>query len=207
MLHQISNVTEYNRYPVIFRECAKYFFGKKPSILSFGCSDGREVKTLRDLYFYDSVIDGVDISKQVIEECKNLHLDEKISFYNSEEFRGSRYDLIFCMSVLCRWPQTEHLSDCSQEYTFEQFETQVLALDKLLNENGLLVIYNANFLFTDTVLKNKYRVMESDVLVESGFVKKFDKKNKAIEKAYRYSIFIKLSYWERLFQYCKRFFR
>lgn len=192
MQHQISNATNYNRYPIIFKECVKYFKDKNPKILSFGCSDGREVKTLKELYFKDSFIDGVDISPKMIDECKELCLDESINFYNSNEFQKGKYDLIFCMSVLCRWPQTRELEDCSTEYTFNQFEEQVLELNEMLEKGGLLVIYNSNFIFTDTVLKNDYLVLESNKLKESGFVNKFNKNNMLINENYKYSIFIKL---------------
>ena len=192
MQHQISNATQYNRYPEVFNECVKYFGQRVPKILSFGCSDGREVQTLRKLYFKDSYIDGVDISEKMIENCNKLKLDDKISFYKSEDFKKTGYDLIYCMSVLCRWPQTSALEDCSKEYTFEQFESQLLELDSLLNKDGLLVVYNSNFLFSDSVLNNKYKALESNELKGSGFVKKFDKNNKAISKTYKHSIFIKL---------------
>jgi hypothetical protein len=55
MQHQISHATKYDRYPKIFKECLNYFSNKTPKILSFSCSDGREVKTLRDLYFPNSL--------------------------------------------------------------------------------------------------------------------------------------------------------
>jgi len=192
MQHQISNATKYNRYPIIFKECVEYFKHKKPKILSFGCSDGREVQTLKELYFKDSYIDGVDISEQMILTCKKLELGEKINFYKASDFKKDKYDLIFCMSVLCRWPQTQNLKDCSSEYSFSQFERQILELDEMLETNGILVVYNSNFLFTDSVLNNKYKPLESKHLTESGFVKKFNKNNKEININYKYSIFIKL---------------
>jgi len=191
MQHQISNATQYDRYPHIFNQCVTYFKGKNPKILSFGCSDGREVETLRELYFPNSFIDGVDISNDMINQCKSKPFDEKINFYLADDFNEHSYDLIFCMSVLCRWPQTRSLSNCSEEYTFSQFENQLIQLDKRLNKNGLLVIYNSNFMFTDSKISSKYQVLSSNKIIESGFVKKFDKSHKEYLEIYPHCIFIK----------------
>lgn len=191
MQHQISNATKYDRYPIIFKECINYFKDKSPKILSFGCSNGTEVKTLRELYFKDSIIHGVDISHEMISACNNLNLDNNILFFHSDEVRNETYDLIFCMSVLCRWPQTQFLKDCSTEYTFDQFESQLIQLDKQLNPGGLLVIYNSNFMLSDSFLSNTYEPLICNSLNESGFVKKFTKENKEFLNNYKYSIFIK----------------
>jgi hypothetical protein len=149
------------------------------------------VQALKDIYFKDSYIDGVDISTSMISTCKKLNLGNKINFYSSDEFKGNGYDIVFCMSVLCRWPQTRDLVDCSKEYTFNQFESQLLELDEMVNAGGLLVVYNANFLFTDTILNDKYTPLVSEKIDNSGFVKKFDKLNKEFLENYPYSIFIK----------------
>jgi hypothetical protein len=190
MQHQISNATNYNRYPKIFKECVKYFKDITPTILSFGCSDGREVLSLHNLYFKNSNIDGVDISKDMILKCKESYVNEKLNFYTSDEFLPKKYDLIFCMSVLCRWSQTKNVEDCGDIYPFDQFESQLVMLNELLNVGGLIVIYNSNFLFTDTKLSLNYTPLETEV-DESGFVKKFDKNNKHIDINYPHTIFIK----------------
>ena len=63
--HQKNNTTKYNRYPAIFEKCKEYFELDPPErILSFGCSDGSEAYSLKDLYFPDSKIVGVDFSLQ-----------------------------------------------------------------------------------------------------------------------------------------------
>jgi hypothetical protein len=189
MIHQISTATSYDRYPEIFKECQLYFSNRVPKILSFGCSKGLEVKTLTEKYFLDSKIDGVDINKEMILSCKELGLSDKVSFYNHDEFVPDKYELIFCMSVLCRWPQTADLEDCSEEYPFSKFSDKLVEIDRYLNPGGLLVIYNSNFMFTDTELSKRYSIHQSTT--ESGFVTKFTKDNKHLNQQYPHSIFIK----------------
>lgn len=194
--HQISNVTKYNRYPNIFQVCSEYF-SKKPlsqplSILSFGCSDGTEVFTLRDLYFKDAYIQGVDISEEMIKVCNSKNTDTNIRFTLSNEISSNDwYDVIFCMSVLCRWPKTQHILDCSNEYPFVEFDKQVVQLYNHLNKGGLLVIYNSNFCFYESKIYPNFSPLTDPRIKESGFVHKFNSKNQKIDTNYPDCIFIK----------------
>ncbi len=189
MIHQISTTTGYDRYPEIFRECQLYFKDKVPKILSFGCSNGLEVKTLTEKYFTESKVVGVDINPDMILSCIELKLNDKVSFFEIDKFTPEKFDLIFCMSVFCRWPQTAQLEDCSDEYPFSKFSEKLNDIDNMLNPEGLLVIYNSNFIFTDTNISKNYSIHKSTF--ESGFVKKFTKDNKPYLENYPHSIFIK----------------
>ena len=61
-LQQTTPFTSMDRYPVIFNGCKDYFEGKKNiKILSYGCSTGEDVLTLRK-YFPDIRIVGADIN-------------------------------------------------------------------------------------------------------------------------------------------------
>ena len=58
-VHQISNYTALDRYPDLFSTCKTLMQGKDTlKILSFGCSTGEEVLTLRE-YFPNAFIVGV----------------------------------------------------------------------------------------------------------------------------------------------------
>ena len=61
-VHQTTPLTFPNRFPEVFSECARYF-GDRTNlrILSFGCSTGEEVLTLRE-YFPTAEIVGADIN-------------------------------------------------------------------------------------------------------------------------------------------------
>jgi 2-polyprenyl-3-methyl-5-hydroxy-6-metoxy-1,4-benzoquinol methylase len=191
-IHQKSNATKYNRYPEIFLTCSN-IKNNNPKILSFGCSHGLEVFSLKEKYFPNSIIHGLDINKEMISICNKDNKYKDIYFYNYDDFNFSeKYDIIFCMSVLCRWEDTKHVEDCSKIYSFKQFNSQLNDLDKLLNIGGLLVIYNSNFCFSDSELYNKYNVINSPLITSSGFVKKFNKLNKSLESEYNDCIFTKI---------------
>ncbi|HVX41312.1 MAG TPA: class I SAM-dependent methyltransferase, partial [Gemmatimonadaceae bacterium] len=67
---QPSNHTVPNRYPVIFRRAAHALQDRKqPRILSFGCSVGDELFSLR-AYFPDAFITGIDINRWNVVLCR-----------------------------------------------------------------------------------------------------------------------------------------
>jgi chemotaxis methyl-accepting protein methylase len=193
MQHQHSHATVYNRYPEIFKKCVDICQLKSPKILSFGCSTGEEAFSLAESYFKTSEIHGVDISPEVIEKAKQNNKFSNIQFYTySHLLPDSKFDIIFCMSVLCNWPATKDATNCHEYYQFDKFEKELIKLDAMLNEGGILVIYNSNFCFSDTILKHKYKaVVDYDVIRSSGFVNKFDKNHELIKYKYNECIFIK----------------
>lgn len=173
-INQSNNYTQYDRYPEIFEEVKKIVNDNK-KILSFGCSYGQECLTLKNKYFLDSEIDGYDINNN-IKVCPN------INFY-SDYNKLKTYDLIFCMSVLCKWPEN------TDNYYFELFEKTLIEIDKLLNIDGYLCIYNSKYLFTDSIISKKYSIVNTEYK-DTGFVTKYDKNNKKI-KNYPYFLFRK----------------
>ena len=186
-------MTKEDRYPKIFSTCSKITPKDNIKILSFGCSTGEEVFTLKNKYFKNSIIHGLDISEKVINICNKKNNNKEISFFNHKNFNYlEKYDIIFCMSVLCRWEDTKYVDDCSKIYSFKEFNSQLIDLDKLLNLNGLLIIYNSNFCFSDSDLHNKYKVIKDSQITSSGFVKKFNKFNKSLNSEYNDCIFQKI---------------
>ncbi|MDR0568174.1 MAG: class I SAM-dependent methyltransferase [Spirochaetaceae bacterium] len=192
--NQISNATEDNRYPEIFAYCANLLKNKTENItiLSFGCSVGKECFSLRN-YFPESAIIGYDINEENINAANTRNTDLKITFYATKKEVFNRvYDLVFAMSVLCRWPQTQGKKHCGKIYAYDQFKKQIDELDPLLKAGGLLIIYNANFRFTDTEASKKYDPLVIPEYSNSGFVTKFDRANNYLEEqAYPYVIFKK----------------
>lgn len=193
--HQVKNSTSYNRYPEIFQhvsDMATQSHWKNPSVLSFGCSSGEELKSLYDLYFPFGQLTGVDFSSDMIKLAKQKYAKDPLQFYESKHFDPtSKYDIIFCMSVLCSWPDTRDLESCEDVYPFVRFDEVVREMDALLNENGILIIYNSNFRFTDTETSKKYHPIEIPGYMDSGFVHKFDNTNKRVDSHYPYSVFRK----------------
>ena len=191
---QISDSTEANRYPEIFAYVRHLTSAdEQAAILSYGCSYGLECHSLRG-YFPQAAITGYDIFAKNISRAKKANTDAKIYFTAQvQEAAAASYDIIFAMSVLCRTPHTYAKNDCSQIYSFSQFDNQVALCDTLLKSGGLLVIYNANFRFTDTAVSRHYKAIAIPDFTDSGIVPKFDTNNKLLDdQNYRWTIFRKI---------------
>lgn len=199
--YQVSTTTRYNRYPKIFIACKWYHTEKLASkslnILSFGCSTGEECFSLAE-YFPLAKILGVDINRDVLDLCNRKNTNQNISFLHSncnDVNNVGPFDIIFCMSVLCKWTDTENKQNISNIYSFSKFQNTVEELDKILVKGGLLVIYNSNFRFSESSIYHKYGVLHNPEIDESGFVQKFDKNNNLIKRElqkYNECIFIKI---------------
>ena len=202
--HQTTTYTLLNRYPVIFSACRDYFSGRDSiRILSFGCSTGEEVITLRK-YFPNAEIVGADINKNSLNICKQLNLDDRIHFVDSlskELRRNGPYDAIFCMAVFQRTPMLiaeENITDLSSIYPFEKFEKQISELDSLLNESGLMVVHLSQYDFCDTAVSHRYKHHGDYNQNDYGpYVFGKDSKIKK-ELTHRYSIYVKKQTASRL---------
>lgn len=195
---QISNDTKLDRYPEVFAYASKLLGGTPGDalkLLSFGCSTGEECFSLRR-YFPGAWIDGVDVNRKNIRVCEAKNQDPRIRFdVSTENLAVNRplYDAVFAMSVLCRWPQTKEVKNSAIVYPFEKFNATVRSLDSLVRANGLLVIYNANFRFTDTDTAKHYEALRAPGVEDGGFVHLFSKENcKLLDQCYPYCVFRKI---------------
>jgi hypothetical protein len=193
--HQLTSTTEYDRYPALFGEVVRNITGRNEvKILSFGCSTGEECFTLRS-YFPYARITGVDISHSNLRKAKSKNADPNIEFLLSTPENVSangNYDVIFCLSVLCRWEDTKDLRNCERIYPFKKFEESVIDLCENLKPGGLLVIYNSNFRFEETSVANAFQILETPAIQDSGFVHKFDRNNNRVNSTHASCIYRKL---------------
>ena len=194
--HQLSHATRLDRYPELFTELAAACDQPPGRILSFGCSSGEECVSLRQ-YFPAATIIGADVSPAILEEARGKWKGEPgIQFCPSDQTSLNRhgpFDIICCLSVLCRHRATRRRRDCGRVYPFEQFQTQCGELSTLLRPGGLLAIYNSNFRFTDTAIADQFETLPHPTLTESGFVVKFDHANQRLAaQDYPHCIFRKL---------------
>ncbi|PLR68702.1 class I SAM-dependent methyltransferase [Bacillus sp. UMB0893] len=164
-VHQTTSLTYMDRYPTIFSACRDYFDGKQDlKILSYGCSTGEEVLTLRR-YFPNAHIIGADINKHNLAICRKLPVDEKITFIYSTISEIQKYgdfDAIFCMAVLQRKPHyiaEKGISSLKKIYPFEKFERQIMELDNLINPQGLLVVHFTQYSLWDSTLASRYEAL------------------------------------------------
>lgn len=185
-VHQTTSLTCMNRYPEIFKACRDYFNNKKElTLLSYGCSTGEEVLTLRQ-YFPQANIIGADINKHSLARCKKLMVDDKVTFIyskKSELLKYGKYDAIFCMAVLQIKPhfvRSNGITNLKKIYPFEKFEQTVNELDRLINKDGLLVIHFTQYSVADTNIAFAYETV-GDYNQEEYIGPVFDKGSNIIE--------------------------
>ncbi|MEQ9415351.1 MAG: class I SAM-dependent methyltransferase [Cyclobacteriaceae bacterium] len=196
--HQLTSTTAVDRYPELFTEAQRIFEGKqntnRPSILSFGCSTGEECFSLRN-YFKEALIIGVDINNRNLQKANRKNVDSNIKFlFSSTENieKEGKYNLIFCLSVLCRWEDTKYLTNCEKIYPFQKFEDSIKELSSQLLDGGLLIIYNSNFRFEDTNVFNDFEIVNTPTVKDSGFVNKFDTNNNLLTDVHTTCIYRKM---------------
>jgi 2-polyprenyl-3-methyl-5-hydroxy-6-metoxy-1,4-benzoquinol methylase len=166
-VHQTNADTWLDRYPSIFSACRTYFGDRSEiKILSYGCSTGDEVLTLRR-YFPTAHIIGAEINRRSLAICRRRKVDVRIAFVYSERAaiaqRGP-FDAIFCMAVLQRTPTAivEHgIASLKGIYPFEKFDRQIAEFDALLAAGGLLVIRHSQYRLQDASVAWKYAVLDA----------------------------------------------
>ena len=155
-LFQPDNFTKPDRYPHLFSLAAREL-GDAPEkrILSFGCSTGDEVFSLRR-YFAKARIEGVDINRHNVAVCRRelaLNPDPGLEFAvvrSPAHLGAERYDAIFCMAVFRHGALGDRRERCDEFIRFEAFDTATADLARSLKVGGLLFIENCHFRFRDT---------------------------------------------------------
>jgi SAM-dependent methyltransferase len=186
-VHQTTPLTLMDRYPETFKACRDLVGGDSEiRILSFGCSTGEEVLTLRR-YFPRAFITGAEINPRSLALCRRLKVDDRISFVESDlptlEKLG-HFDLISCMAVLQRTPhfvRDRGLKSLKKLYPFEKFDRQVSELDGLLKKGGLFIMDNAQYLFTHASVAGKYETVEGIRSVNED--PRFDRNSLVLEES------------------------
>ena len=148
-----------DRYPLLF-SFAREKLGLDPQarVLSFGCSTGEEVFSLRR-YLPHAIIKGVDINRRSIATCQTelaRSPDPKISFEvagSTHDEETASYDAIFCLAVLRHGDlATSGATRSERIIPFANFESMVTDLARCLKIGGFLFIAHSNFRFCDTTI-------------------------------------------------------
>ncbi len=156
-LFQPHGTTLEDRYPRVFR-LARAELGDGPGLrlLSFGCSTGEEVFTLRR-YFPRAHVTGIDISRERIATCRArlaaMGGDDGIAFRVAGSARHEppdHYDAAFAMAVFRHGALGAMPPACGHVLRFERFGREAAALASCLRPGGLLAICHSNFRFADT---------------------------------------------------------
>ena len=198
-VQQTTTLTWMDRYPVLFAACRERL-GDSESLrlLSYGCSTGEEVLTLRR-YFPRARITGAEINPKSLAQARQHRVDDRIAFVESRsrsiEPQGP-FDAIFCMAVLQRTPhmvEAKKLESLDSVYPFERFDQQLTQLDNVLKPGGLLIVHHTQYVFEHATIAPRYRALEGVPVVPDGGPR-FDRRSRLIETPVETSsIFVKLA--------------
>jgi hypothetical protein len=148
-----------NRYPAIFHGLQELLADRPNSslkLLSFGCSDGSEVRTLRQ-YYSGATIHGVDVDKNMITQNTASNRDPLVSYFSNTTFlQPESYDAVLAMGVLCR---QHHVTD---RLPYKKFVESTELIDKLIRPGGFMVVYNSDFSFDEYPYSFRYKNMAED---------------------------------------------
>ena len=153
---QPFNDTSADRYPKIFGFVQSTLGAPtKIRILSYGCSTGEEVFSLRG-YFPHAVIKGIDINAANIAVCRRRLKDKPdaaISLETASSMEAEPnavYDAIFAMAVLRHGNLgLPGVTRCDHLIRFDEFARVVEDFKRCLKPGGLLVIRHSNFRLCD----------------------------------------------------------
>lgn len=146
-----------DRYPWLFASAAAHLEGiAAPRLLSFGCSRGDEVFSLRRV-FPGAVIHGIDIDAGNIDRClarADRAASRQLTFKTAADTRdepSAHYDALFCLAVLCHGDlAVSGARRADPLLHFEAFEAVVGDFARCLKPGGLLFLHTTSFRFRDT---------------------------------------------------------
>jgi len=176
-----------DRYPWIF-EFARANIGDSSGtrILSFGCSRGDEVFTLRK-YFPTAHLKGIDIERGNISRCQARAQVENaagmtfVVAANTEAEPADCYDAIFCLAVLCLGDLTvSGAQRCDPYLHFKDFERMVTDFSRCLRPGGILFLLTTNFRFCDAAVSQDFDVVLEAELEQLAPDVLFDSNNKLL---------------------------
>jgi SAM-dependent methyltransferase len=166
-LYQPYGTTSIDRYPETFQRVRSLLEDSASvRILSFGCSTGEEVFSLRR-YFPEARIVGVDINPFNIAVCRFRRYkagDKRITFAvagSTEKELNAGYDAIFAMAVFRHGDLNVSPPplESGHRIRFADFEQSVADLSRALRPGGLLVIQHAMFRFCDTSVAKEFETV------------------------------------------------
>ena len=163
-LFQPEPTTRTNRYPDLFRFVSDQLGNTpEPRLLSFGCSTGEEVFSLRR-YFPEATIRGLDINGRNLAVARRRLAenggDPRITFALANSAEGeptASYDAVFAMAVFRHGGLNDAPPRCDTLIRFADFERCAEGLARVLRPGGLFAIRHANFRFADLRLAQGFR--------------------------------------------------
>ena len=151
-LHQTAITTAPDRYPALFAALA----ARLPAdarILSFGCSTGEELISLRRL-MPEARLTGVEINPHArATAIARTTIDQRIEVVPT--LPKGVFDAVLALAVLQREPHRvddEAWTDLSRHYSFARFDDAVTELAERLAPGGLLAVHHAQYRVEDSAV-------------------------------------------------------
>lgn len=184
-LYQSGGRTELNRYPQLFTALREALVDvPAPKILSFGCSTGEEILSLRS-YFPAAQLCGIDLNPNRIAKARHRIADVSVRLWTAGsigETGAGHFDAITCLSVLHRRETVHNWPDDPTPYmSFATFEDAILDLDAHVKPGGILLLDHLSFRFSDTSVAANYTpVRVAGAHTEGRPLKRYDRNNQPI---------------------------
>jgi Fe2+ transport system protein FeoA len=174
-LFQITGYTAADRYPMLFAGLARALEGRPaPRILSFGCSSGEEIESLRAVLPGASFV-GIDINRHSIALARRRLARSGVRLIHAGRVgtaAGGPFDAIVCMAVLQRTELNQQRPlQCARLLPFTKFEAAITEFDHNLKIGGLLLLQHSNFRFSDTAASARYEAAEEIPALRPGTAK------------------------------------
>lgn len=154
-LFQPHATTAANRYPDEFAAIAAALEVDDPRILSFGCSSGEELLSLRSS-FPTAQIHGIDVNPLAVRTARKRVAAAGQSGAitvarggDASAEAASSYDVVLALAVFRHADLNDGPPTCEPVLRFADFERTVGGLAACVRPGGLLVLRHANFRFTD----------------------------------------------------------
>lgn len=158
LLLQPFSTTCDDRYPELFAALARFLGDiEAPRILSFGCSSGAEVRSLRR-YIPHARIVGLDINAHLIARARAADVSPLSDYVvGSAPDLAARFDAVLAMAVFRHGDlEAARPLDCETILPFASFAEGLARLDAVLVPGGWLALYHAHFRLADLALAANY---------------------------------------------------
>ena len=148
-LHQTATTTAPDRYPELFAALV-CLLPPDAEILSFGCSTGEELLTLRRLMPMARIV-GVEINPRARRIATRAAAgDPRISV--TATLPDGQFDAVLALAVLQREPirmARDAVRDLGHHYPFARFDAVLAALVDRLRPGGVLAVLHAHYRVED----------------------------------------------------------
>jgi hypothetical protein len=159
-VHQTSSDTREDRYPYLFDFVAGAF-PHACRILSYGCSTGAELASLRRR-FPEADIVGAEINPRSRRMAtQRMAGDGRLTVVAPREIEGL-FDVIFALAVFQREPSKiaeMQIFDLTPFYPFARFDAAVVTLVERLRPGGLLCVIHAHYRIEDSSVATQLEIV------------------------------------------------